>query len=95
MDEILCLACDKTLEIPQFVDTDNYDGQLVCSSCKALLYVKLTKGKLRKYKIVDRSRSREQKLNIVVKDEESKQLIQQVGKRTGKLVEGGGTQRGG
>ena len=56
MVEIECLACDKTLELPQFVDTDNYDGQLVCSKCKALLHVKLVKGKLRKYKIVERLR---------------------------------------
>ena len=56
MVEIVCLACDKTLELPQFIDTDNYDGQLVCSKCKALLHVKLVKGKLRKYKIVERLR---------------------------------------
>ncbi len=56
MTEIGCLACDKTLEIPQFIDTDNYDGQLVCSECKALLHVKFVKGGLRKYKIVERLR---------------------------------------
>jgi len=56
MVEIECLACDKTLELPQSIDTDNYDGQLVCSKCKALLHVKLVKGKLRKYKIVERRR---------------------------------------
>ena len=66
MVEIECLACDKTLELPQSVDTDNYDGRLVCSNCKALLHVKLVKGKLRKYKIVERFRPGEPvKLHVV------------------------------
>ena len=53
MAEIQCLACDKTLKLPQFVYTDNYDGQVVCQECKSLLYVKLVKGKVQKYKIVE------------------------------------------
>ena len=70
MAEIKCLACDKTPEIPQSIDTDNYDGQLVCSECKALLHVKLVKGKLRKYKIVERRRSGEPvKLHVVYDDD--------------------------
>ena len=56
MVEIQCLACDKTLNLPQFVNTDNYDGQVVCQECKALLYVKLVKSKVLKYKIVERLR---------------------------------------
>ena len=36
MVEIPCLACDKALKLPQFVNTDNYDGQVVCQECKAL-----------------------------------------------------------
>lgn len=52
MVEIECLACGKTLKIPQFVNTDNYDGQVVCQECKSLLHLKLVKGDLLKYKIV-------------------------------------------
>jgi hypothetical protein len=70
--EIVCLACDKTLELPQFIDTDNYDGQLVCSKCKALLHVKLVKGKLRKYKIVERLRLGEPVELHVVYDNDKK-----------------------
>ena len=73
MDEILCLACDKALEIPQYIDTDNYDGQLVCSKCKALLYTKLVKGKLLKYKIVERLRKGEPVKIRVVYDKDNKQ----------------------
>ncbi len=53
MVEIECLACGKTVELPQFIDTDNYDGQVVCQECKSLLHVKLLKGKVHKYKIVE------------------------------------------
>ena len=53
MVDIKCLACGKTVELPQFIDTDNYDGQIVCQECKSLLYVKLIKGKVQKHKIVE------------------------------------------
>jgi len=53
MVEIKCLACDKTLELPRFIDTDNYDGQVVCQECKSLLHVRLVHGKVQKYKIVE------------------------------------------
>ena len=73
MVEIECLACDKTLELPQFIDTDNYDGQLVCLKCKALLHVKFVRGKLRKYKIVERRRPGESvKIKVVHEQEDKK-----------------------
>ena len=53
MVNIDCFACGKTVKIPKFIDTDNYDGQLVCQECKSILHVKLTKGKVQKYKIVE------------------------------------------
>ncbi len=90
MVKIECLACDKTLKLPQSIDTDNYDGQLVCSSCKALLHVKLVKGKLRKYKIVERRRLGERVVNITVIDQKTKDLMSKVKDRTKKLVEGEG-----
>ena len=77
MVEIECLACDKTLELPQLVDTDNYDGLLKCSKCKILLHVKLVKGKLRKYDIVERRSSREP-VTIIVENEESKRNVERV-----------------
>ena len=61
MIEIECLACGKSIKPPQLndtdkYDTDNYDGQVVCPECKALLHVKLIKGKVQKYKIIERLR---------------------------------------
>ena len=52
--EISCLICGKTIQIPEFIDTNNYDGQISCPSCKALLRVKLVGAKARKYEVVER-----------------------------------------
>jgi len=52
--EIDCLSCGKTIKIPDFIDTNNYDGQLTCSECTSLLHVKLGGGKVRKYEVVER-----------------------------------------
>ena len=51
MVEIECLACGKAVKLPQFIDIDNYDGQVVCQECKSLLHVKLVEGKVQKYKV--------------------------------------------
>jgi hypothetical protein len=52
--EISCLICGKTIQIPEFIDTNNYDGQLSCPECKALLKVRLVGAKARKYEVVER-----------------------------------------
>jgi len=52
--EIDCLACGKPITIPDFIDTNNYDGQLTCPECKSLLHVKLGGGKVRKYEVVEK-----------------------------------------
>ena len=53
MVDIECLACGKTVKFPQFINTENYDGQVVCQECKSLLHVKLVKGEVQKYRIVE------------------------------------------
>jgi DNA-directed RNA polymerase subunit RPC12/RpoP len=52
--EIDCLVCGKRIEIPPFIDTESYDGQISCPACHSLLHVKLYKAKLRKYDVVER-----------------------------------------
>ncbi len=52
MAEIECLMCEHWVEIPKFVNISNYDGQIVCKQCKALLSVKFVDSELRKYKLV-------------------------------------------
>jgi DNA-directed RNA polymerase subunit RPC12/RpoP len=55
MVEIECLACGKTVKLPKFINTDKYDGQVVCQECSALLHVKLVKGKVEKYKVLEKN----------------------------------------
>ncbi len=50
--EINCLVCGKDIEIPEFIDTNSYDGQINCPSCQTLLHIKLVGAKLRKYEVV-------------------------------------------
>jgi len=52
--EISCLICGKTIKIPQFIDTNNYDGQINCPECKSLMRVRLVGAKARKYEVVER-----------------------------------------
>lgn len=55
MLKIECLNCCKPLEIPEWVNTDNYDGEIVCKKCCARLAIKF-KGseKPAKYKLVEK-----------------------------------------
>jgi len=52
--EISCLVCGKAIEIPEFIDTENYDGQISCPECKSLLQVRLFGAKLRRYEVVEK-----------------------------------------
>jgi len=54
MVEINCLVCGKAIEIPEFIDTNNYDGQIACPGCKSLLQIKLVGAKVRKYGVVEK-----------------------------------------
>lgn len=54
MVEINCLVCGKAIKIPEFIDTNNYDGQINCPECKSLLQVQLVGAKLRKYEVAER-----------------------------------------
>lgn len=58
MVEIECLVCGKIIEIPQFIDTNDYDGQVACRECAALLRVKLVGAKVRQYEVVEKEFSR-------------------------------------
>ena len=54
MVEIECLVCGKNVKLPECIDTDNYDGQVVCQNCTSLLHIKLAKSKVRQYKVVEK-----------------------------------------
>ena len=54
MVEIECLVCRKKIRFPQYIDPNNYDGQLYCRACQLLLDVKLVASKVRKYKVAEK-----------------------------------------
>jgi len=56
MLKIECLACGKTIKVPQYIDTEKYDGQVVCEECNSLLYLKLVKERVQKYNIAENKR---------------------------------------
>ena len=57
MVEIECLTCEKTIKMPLYIDHEKYDGQVVCKECKSLLHVRLFKGKVQKYKIIEKPKT--------------------------------------
>lgn len=67
MVELECLVCGKAIKIPQFIDTDNYDGQITCHKCNSLLHVKLVASKVRKYKVVESKREGDVPKNLTFK----------------------------
>ena len=54
MLEIECLVCGKIIDIPEFIDINNYEGQIACRECGSLLQVRLVAAKVRKYEVVQR-----------------------------------------
>ena len=58
MVEIKCLVCGKAIGIPEFIDTNNYDGQVACPECGSLLHVRLVGRKVRKYMVVEKKPAR-------------------------------------
>ena len=62
MTEIECLVCGTPLVMPKWVDTDKYDGQVVCRNCGSLLQIKLVKSKVQGVKVKGRSARKLQEL---------------------------------
>ena len=54
MVEIECLLCGEPIKLPEYIDTEDYDGQVVCQECGSLLHIKLVKSKVQKYRVEKR-----------------------------------------
>ncbi len=78
MDKIECLLCGGTVKIPTNTDTEQYDGLGVCKKCKSLIHVKLAKGKVQKYKVVENKSNQAWQYNITVPSEEGKKNLERV-----------------
>ena len=69
MVKVKCLVCDKPLKLPEYIDTEDYDGEVVCPKCTSLLYIKLAKSKVKKYKVIEKKfkRPSEEEINHIIK----------------------------
>jgi hypothetical protein len=54
MVEIECLVCAKVVDIPKFVDTDDYNGQLTCRECGSLLRIRLAGSKVKEFAVIEK-----------------------------------------
>jgi len=68
MVEIKCLACGKPIRIPSYIDTEKYDGEVVCQECESRLHVKLIKGKAQKYKVMEKNWPPSTPIKTIIKD---------------------------
>ena len=66
MVKIECLACGGDIKIPANADTEQYDGDGVCEKCKSLIHVKLVKGKVQKYKVVENKSNQEHDISFII-----------------------------
>jgi transcription elongation factor Elf1 len=66
MLEIRCLVCDRKIKVPQYVDSNDYKGQLYCRECQLLLDIELVEEKVKKYKVaVKQTKPRPANIKII------------------------------
>jgi len=54
MVELECPNCKILIDIPKGIDTNHYDGIIVCQKCGLWLDIKLVESKVRKRKVVEK-----------------------------------------
>ncbi len=52
--EIECLVCGNNIKVSEYIDTDDYDGQVACEECGSLLHIKLKDSKINEYDVVEK-----------------------------------------
>ncbi len=85
--EMTCLytECKKEIDIPKYIDTDDYEGEMLCPECDTRLFVKF-KGSLKpnKYRLVEKPPPKPTQINYIVDSEETIEKMQRIGERTRK-----------
>jgi len=71
MVEVECPKCKILIDIPKGIDTNHYDGILVCQKCGLWLDIKLVGSKVRKRKVIENKRERDVK--IIFREANSKE----------------------
>jgi hypothetical protein len=52
--EIECLVCGCGIELSEFIDVNDYDGQVACGECDSLLHIRLKGSKIKGYEVVEK-----------------------------------------
>ncbi len=84
MVEIECHLCGEKFSPSQCIDTDKYDGEVICPKCKVLLRIKLVKGKLQgrralnKAKTIPAISADDIALVVLAAQEEERRMLKQV-----------------
>jgi hypothetical protein len=77
MLEIECLVCGQVIRLPEYIDFDNYDGQVACRQCSALLHVKIIGSKVRRYDVVERGHKPASVDEVVIENEQKTEDLQE------------------
>ena len=67
MVEVECPKCKILVDIPKGIDTNHYDGIIVCQKCGLWLDIKLVGSKVRKRKVVKEQVTGDAPINIIYK----------------------------
>ena len=78
MLEIDCLVCGQVIRLPEYVDLDNYDGQLSCRQCASLFHVTLVGSKVRKYEVVEKGYRASSADNAIIDIEQEAKRAEEV-----------------
>ena len=81
MVSIECTRCEKNIEIPKYIDTNSYDGDLLCKECKSLLYIKYEGNILKKRKLTDKGSYEDYKKALMDILHERAKLVEKEAKR--------------
>jgi len=67
MVEVECPKCKILVDIPKGIDTNHYDGILVCQKCELWLDIKLVGSKVRKRKVIESKGEGDVPINLTFK----------------------------
>ncbi len=92
MVELECPNCKILIDIPKGIDTNHYDGIIVCQKCELWLDIKLVESKVRKRKVIEKQVKGDIPVSIIYKkveprkEDESDENIERESLRGAKLL---------